>query len=185
MHFNKSRKMSVIALTRKQKIGKTEGWHHNVHPMMPKLLRIGLELFACGQGIWRQMFDRCRLLIGSCFWKISKPLIPPYVTCVTVLTLKQISGREGNAILINESNKNKLTKKKQRRFACNYIALVSDFIWSWYAFKNAAEVCIIRHFNKTLVELQQKLNNIKNQCLTKFLAKPWRTTWDSAVDVLP
>ena len=76
-------------------------------------------------------------------------------------------------------------KKKQRRFACNYIALVSDFIWSWYAFKNAAEVCIIRHFNKTLVELQQKLNNIKNQCLTKFLAKPWRTTWDSAVDVLP
>ena len=76
-------------------------------------------------------------------------------------------------------------KKKQRRFACNYIALVSDLIWSWYAFKNAAEVCIIRHFNKTLVELQQKLNNIKNQCLTKFLAKPWRTTWDSAVDVLP
>ena len=65
-------------------------------------------------------------------------------------------------------NKNKLTKKKQRRFACNYIALVSDLIWSWYAFKNAAEVCIIRHFNKTLVELQQKLNNIKNQCLTKF-----------------
>ena len=115
---------------------------------------------------------------------INPPPIPPYVTCVTVLTLKQISGREGNTILINESNKNKLTKKKQRRFACNYIALVSDFIWSWYAFKNAAEVCIIRHFNKTLVELQQKLNNIKNQCLTKFLAKPWRTTWDSAVDVL-
>ena len=73
--------MSVIALTRKQKIGKTEGWHHNVHPMMPKLLRIGLELFACGQGIWRQMFDRSRLLIGSCFWKISNPPIPPYVTC--------------------------------------------------------------------------------------------------------
>ena len=96
------------------------------------------------------------------------PPIPPYVTCVTVLTLKQISGREGNTILINESNKNKLTKKNQRRFACNYIALVSDLIWSWYAFKNAAEVCIIRHFNKTLVELQQKLNNIKNQCLTKF-----------------
>lgn len=168
MHFNKSHKMSVIALTRKQKIGKTEGWHHNVHPMMPKLLRIGLELFACGQGIWRQMFDRSWLLIGSCFWKMSNPPIPPYVTCVTVLTLKQISGREGNTILINESNKNKLTKKKQRRFECNYIALVSDFIWSWYAFKNAAEVCIIRHFNKTLVELQQKLNNIKNQCLTKF-----------------
>ena len=76
-------------------------------------------------------------------------------------------------------------KKKQRRFACNYIALVSDFIWSWYAFKDAAEVCIIWHFNKTLVKLQQKLNNIKNQCLTKFFAKPWRTTWDSAVDVLP
>lgn len=155
MHFNKTRKMSVIALTRKQKIGKTEGWHHNVHPMMAKLLRIGLELFACGQGIWSQMFDRSRLLISSRF-------------CVTVLTLKQISGREGNTILINEPNKNKLTKNKQRRFACNYIALVSDFIWSWYAFKNAAEVCIIRHFNKTLVELQQKLNNIKNQCLTKF-----------------
>lgn len=180
MHFNKSRKMSVIALTRKQKIGKTEGWHHNA-----KLLRIGLELFACGQGIWRQMFDRSRLLIGSCFWKISNPPIPPYVTCVTVLTLKQISGREGNTILINESNKNKLTKKnKDVLHAINYIALVSDFIWSRYAFKNAAEVCIIRHFNKTLVELQQKLNNIKNQCLTKFLAKPWRTTWDSAVDVL-
>lgn len=79
MHFNKSRKMSVIALTRKQKIGKTEGWHHNVHPMMAKILRIGLELFACGQGIWRQMFDRSRLLIGSCFWKITTPppLHPP------------------------------------------------------------------------------------------------------------
>ena len=165
MHFNKSRKMSVIALTRKQKIGKTEGWHHNT-----KLLRIGLELFACGQGIWRQMFDRADYLSAPVFEKYQPPPppIPPYVTCVTVLTLKQISGREGNTILTNESNKNKLTKKKQRRFACNYIALVSDFIWSWYAFKNAAEVCIIRHFNKTLVELQQKLNNIENQCLTKF-----------------
>lgn len=93
----------------------------------------------------------------------------PHMSRVTVLTLKQISGREGNAILINESKQKQTNKKKkQRRFACNYIALVSDFIWSWYAFKNAAEVCIIRHFNKTLVELQQKLNNIKNQCLTKF-----------------
>ena len=116
MHFNKTRKMSVIALSRKQKIGKTEGWHHNVHPMMAKLLRIGLELFACGQGIWRQMFDRSRLLIGSCFWKMSTTPIPPYVTCVTVLTLKQISVREGNTILINESNKNKLTKKKTKTF---------------------------------------------------------------------
>ena len=116
MHFNKSRKMSVIALTRKQKIGKTEGWHHNVHPMMAKLLRIGLELFACGQGIWRQMLDRSRLLIGSCFGKISNPPIPPYVTCVTVLTLKQISGREGNAILINESKQKQTNKKKTKTF---------------------------------------------------------------------
>ena len=67
-------------------------------------------------------------LSAPVFEKYQTPPIPPYVTCVTVLTLKQISGREGNAILINESNKNKLTKKKQRRFACNYIALVSDFI---------------------------------------------------------
>lgn len=140
--------------------------------------------------VGREFEDKC--LTGPLTYRllflkniIPPPPIPPYVTCVTVLTLKQISGREGNTILINESNKNKLTKKKQRRFACNYIALVSDLIWPWYAFKNAAEVCIIRHFNKTLVELQQKLNNIKNQCLTKFLAKPWRTTWDSAVDVLP
>ena len=116
MHFNKTRKMSVIALTRKQKIGKTEGWHHNVHPMMAKLLRIGLELFACGQGIWRQMFDRADYLSAPVFEKYHPPPIPPYVTCVTVLTLKQISGREGNTILTNESNKNKLTKKKTKTF---------------------------------------------------------------------
>ena len=153
--------MSVIALTRNQKIGKTEGRHYNVHPTMAKLLHIGLELIACGQGIWRQIFEKCQ----------TPP--SPHVSHVTVLMLKQIGGREGNTILIHETNtiliqKQTNKKKKQRRFACNYIALVSDFIWSWYAFKNAAEVCIIRHFNKTLVELQQKLNNIENQCLTKF-----------------
>ena len=160
--------MSVIALTRKQKIGKTEGWHHNVHPMMPKLLRIGLELFARGQGIWRKMFDRSRLLISSCFWKMSNPPIPPYVTCDSfdAETNKWERRKCDTYKWIKQKQTNK--KKKQRRFACIYIALVSDFIWSWYAFKNAAEVCIIRHFNKTLVELQQKLNNIKNQCLTKF-----------------
>ena len=53
----------------------------------------------------------------------------PHMSRVTVLTLKQISGREGNAILINESKQKQTNKKKkQRRFACNYIALVSDFI---------------------------------------------------------
>lgn len=168
MHFNKSRKMSVIALTRKQKIGKTEGWHHDVHPMMPKLLRIGLELFACGQGIWRQMFDRSRLLIGSCFWKISNPPYPPICHMCDSFVAEANKWERRQYDTYKWVKQKQTNKKKQRRFACNYIALVSDFIWSWYAFKNAAEVCIIRHFNKTLVELQQKLNNIKNQCLTKF-----------------
>ena len=147
--------MSVIALTRNQKIGKTEGRHYNAHPTMAKLLRIGLELFACGQGIWRQIFEKCQT-----------PPSPPYVTCDSFEA--EANKWERKYDTYTWVKQKQTNKKKQRRFACNYMALVSDFIWSWYAFKNAAEVCIIRHFNKTLVELQQKLNNIKNQCLSKF-----------------